>query len=265
MIGITPYAYAGLTAVRSNLAYAGEVVARVIFLGVVLYIFLQLWSTTYSETGAERLGGLTLAQMLWYLAVTESIVLSAPAVAPAIDEDVRTGALGVQLLRPLSNPIYRMWIAHGERAVRFAVNLGVGAAIALVLVGPVSLTPAGLALFAVTIPLAFVLDFLGALVIGLCAFWLENTSGLVILYSRVTMILGGMLFPIDLFPDWAQGALWYLPFSAILYGPARMFVAPDAGDLAGVLARQAIGVAVFSALAAAVYAAAVRRIHANGG
>ena len=265
MTAIGKYAFVGVTAARSNLAYAGEVAARVIFLGVVLYIFLQLWRTTFAETGAERLGGLTLAQMLWYLAVTEAITLSAPAVAPEIDQDVRTGALGVHLLRPLSYPLYRLWTAMGERAVRFSLNMAVGALLALVLVGPVPLTPSGLALFALSLPLAFVLDFLGYLVIGLCAFWMENTSGLVILYSRTTMILGGMLFPIDLFPDWLQGVLWYLPFPAVLYGPARMFVAPGAWDLAGVLARQAAGVAVYSLAAAAVYAAAVRRVYAHGG
>jgi hypothetical protein len=44
-----------------------------------------------------------------------------------------------------------------------------------------------------------------------------------------------------------------------------MFVAPDADFLAGLLARQAAWVTVFAALAALVYAAAVRRIHAHGG
>jgi ABC-2 type transport system permease protein len=45
--------------------------------------------------------------MLWYLMMTESILLSAPRVSMEIDEDVRTGRLSVQLLRPLSYVIAR--------------------------------------------------------------------------------------------------------------------------------------------------------------
>src|SRR5262249_59654028 len=86
------YTWLGLIAARSNLAYLSEVATRTLFLAVILFIFLQLWRVTYSETGAVRLGGLTLAQMLWYLAVTEAVTLSAPPVAPEGDQGVPTRA-----------------------------------------------------------------------------------------------------------------------------------------------------------------------------
>lgn len=262
---ITKYLYVGYTAVRSNVAYFGEVAVRVLFLGVVLYIFLQLWRVTYSETGAERLGGFTLAEMLWYLAITESIVLSAPPVTLAIDADVRTGTLAVHLLRPLSYPLYRMWTALGERAVRFAVNLIVASCVALVFVGPIHVSLRGLAIFACAVPLAFVLDFAAYFTIGILAFWLENTTGLTLIYSRVAMIFGGMLLPVELFPETLQRVIGWLPFASIVYGPARMFIHPDPAFLAGLIVRQIVAVSVLALAAASIYAAAVRRIHAHGG
>jgi len=265
MNALAKYVYVGRTAVRSNMAYLGEVAARVFFLTVILYIFLQLWLVTYAETGADRLGGLTLAQMLWYLVITEAITLSAPAVALEIDSDVRTGAIAVQLVRPLSYPLYRLWATLGERAVRFILNALVGSALALLMVGPIALSPQGLGLFLLALPLAFVLDFMAYLAIGLCAFWLENTSGLVLIYSRMTMIFGGVLLPIELYPDSVQWLLVNLPFASIAYAPARMFVDPNAFELVKVLARQGVGIAIFAAIAAAIYAAALRRIHAHGG
>ena len=190
---------------------------------------------------------------------------SAPLVAPEIDNDVRTGAISVHLLRPLSYPLYRLAATLGERFVRFTINATVGSIIALAFVGPIPFTAAGLAMFVVALPLAFVLDFMAYLVIGLLAFWLENTSGLVLIYSRVTLIFGGVLLPLELFPDAVQPLLHMLPFSSVVYGPARTFVAPDPEFLVGLLVRQAVGVAVFAVLAAAVYTVAVRRIHAHGG
>jgi viologen exporter family transport system permease protein len=265
MLGLRKYTWIGLTSARSNLAYLGEVVTRVIFLGVILYIFLRLWQVTYGETGAERLGGLTLAQMLWYLAMTESIILSGPRVAQEVDQDVRTGALAIQLVRPLSYPLYRMWTTLGERLVRFLLNAAVGILIVLAFVGSIPMTPGGLALFALALPLAFVLDFLASFLIGLGAFWLEDTSGLMLIYSRITMILGGMLIPLELFPDRLQPLLRALPFASIVYGPAHLFVQPDPDFLADLALRQAVAILVVALCVALVYRRALRRIHANGG
>src|SRR5262245_21816100 len=265
MIGLRKYTWVGLTSARSNIAYLGEVATRAIFLGVILYIFLQLWRATYAHAGVEQLGGFTLTQMLWYLAMTESITLSGPRVAQEVDQDVRTGALAVPLIRPLSYPLYRLWTTLGERLVRFLLNAVVGTAIALLFVGPIPLSLGSLALFVPALLLAFTLDFLGHFLIGLGAFWLEDTSGLMLIYSRVTMILGGMLLPIELFPVAWQPLLRALPFASMVYGPARLFVQPDAAFLADLVLKQAVAIVVFVMAVAFVYRVALRRIHANGG
>ncbi len=265
MRSLEKYAWVGLVSARSQLAYASEVLSRIIFLLVILYIFLRVWHVAYAETGCTSLAGLTLSQMLWYLMVAESIMLSGPRVTPVVDEEVRTGALAVQLIRPVSYPLYRLSVALGDRLVRFLLSLTAGIVIVLVLVGPIPLSAGGLLCFALSLPLAFVLDFLGYFLIGLAAFWLEDTTGLMLIYSRITMVLGGMLIPLDLFPESIRPALKALPFANIVYGPARLFVHPDSETLVRLLFTQAAAVAGFSILLWAVFMLALRRVHANGG
>ncbi|MBL1202702.1 MAG: ABC transporter permease [Nostoc sp. GBBB01] len=224
-----------------------------------------MWRITYAQTDAEQLGGLTLAQMLWYLGITESIVLSSPQVALEVDEDVRTGALAVQLIRPLSYPLYRLWTTLGERTVRFGLNVAIASLVALLFVGTIPLTFRGILLFVAVLPLAFVLDFLATFLVGLGAFWLENTSGLMLIYSRLTMILGGMLIPLELLPEKWQPILQALPFASILYAPARLFVHPDLSFAGELLMRQGVAIVVLTVLVALVYRTAVKRIHAHGG
>ena len=259
------YAWIALTAARSNVAYAGEVAARTVFLAVILFVFLQLWRVTYAETGAERLGGLTLVEMLWYLAMTECMTLSTPRVAWEVDQDVRTGALAVQLIRPLSYPLYRLSVFLGERLVRYAMNAVVASAVALALVGPIRVSAPGLALFLAALPLAFVLDFLAYVLIGLGAFWLEDTTGLTLIYSRVTMIMGGMLLPLELFPDALQSIARSLPFALVMYGPARLFVRPDGWFAVGLIVKQAVAMTLFAGAVFLVHRGAMRRLFANGG
>ncbi len=265
MIAMRKYVWVGLTSARSNIAYLTEVVSRSIFLGIILYIFLQLWKLTFRETGAAQLGGLTLAQMMWYLTMTEALTLSRSRVTDEIDSDVRTGALAIQLIRPLSYPLYRLWTNLGERTVKFIFNLLVGAVVVTLFVGGIPFTPGGLLMFLLTLPIAFVVDFLGLFLIGLGAFWLEDTSGIWLIYSRVTMILGGMLIPLELFPDWLQPIVRALPFSSVVYGPARMFVHPEASFLIDLLVRQGIALCIYAALVAIIYLIGVKRISANGG
>lgn len=265
MSNFNKYTWVGLTSARSNIAYFGEIAARTIFLGAILYIFLRLWQVTYSETGASELGGLSLPQMLWYLVMTEAIVLSEPRVTDEVDKDVRTGALAVQLIRPISYPLYRLWTTLGERLVRFALNIVVGSVIVFFFVGAIPFSLSGLAMFALSIPFAFVLDFLIYFLVGLGAFWLEDTSGLRLIFSRMTMILGGMLIPLELFPEFTQPFLRALPFASIVYGPARLFVEPNLPFLLDLLIRQSIAIVFFALATNWLYSIAIKRINANGG
>jgi viologen exporter family transport system permease protein len=265
MTAIAKYTWIGYTSVRSNLAYVGEIAARTTFMATVLYVFMRLWTAVYAGAGVERLGGLTLSQMLWYLMMTEAIVLSAPRVSVEVDEDVRTGRVAVQLLRPMSYPLSLYGKAMGERIVRFVLNFLSGSIVALVLAGPIPISVRGLAMFVLALPLAFAVDFLGYFIVGLFAFWLESTIGIALLYSRLTMLLGGMLMPLEVFPIRWQPILRLLPFATVVYGPARMFVAPDAGLLLKMGCVQCASLGVFAAVAAVIQKIAVKRIQSNGG
>jgi ABC-2 type transport system permease protein len=259
------YSWIAITSARSNLSYLSEVVARTIFLFVVLYIFLQLWRVTYQETQVTQLGGFTLAQMFWYLGITEAIVLSSSGVSRKVDEDVRTGALAVQLVRPVSYPFYQLWSNLGERLVRFSLNLCVSAILAFYFVGPIPLSLLGIGWFIVVLLIALILDFWCIFLVGLGAFWLEDTNGLILIYTRLKTLLGGMMIPLELFPDNWQPILQNLPFASILYGPARLFVAPDSQQAFQILRQQVIMLLVVGCLVAWVYQIGIRRIQANGG
>jgi len=259
------YFWVAFTSARSNLAYLGEVSGRVIFLAVILYIFLCLWKETYGCTGNQQLGGLSIAQMLWYLTITEAIILSAPKVSQLVDEDVRTGSFATYLVRPMSYPIYRLASSLGERSVRFASNLLAGGAVTALLVGPAGLQPIGLLLLLLALPFAFVIDFLGTFLIGLGAFWMEDTSGLFLIYSRGTMLIGGVLLPIELYPTKVQPLLKILPFANVAYAPAKLFVNPSLTELMLVLSRQLLGVAVLGLAVYFTYRVAKLRVFVNGG
>jgi ABC-2 type transport system permease protein len=101
--------------------------------------------------------------------------------------------------------------------------------------------------------------------VGLCAFWIEDTSGFTLIYSRMTMILGGMLVPLELFPDFARPIVEWLPFSSVVYAPARLFVRPNLELFASVIVRQTLSLLILSLIVFLIYRAGLKRIHSNGG
>lgn len=265
MKNLTKYLWIGYTAARSSLAYPYEVLVRTCFITVILYIFMRLWTLVYATAESASVGGLTFAQMLWYLVVTEAIYMSSPRVWAEVDQDVRTGRLAVQLVYPISYTLAHLSRSIGERLVRFSMNFGIGAVVALVLVGPIPIRVSGLAMFMLALPAAFLLDFLGMFLVGLCAFWLENTSGLALIYSRIVGMLGGVFLPIEIYPPKWQPVLRILPFAGMLSAPARMFVSPNVVLLRDVVVLQGAALLIYAAVVATVQRVALRRLFANGG
>ncbi len=58
--------------IASNLAYVMEVVFRSLFLIALIFVFGQLWRTTYSARGIQLLSGFSVSDMIWYLVATHS-------------------------------------------------------------------------------------------------------------------------------------------------------------------------------------------------
>jgi ABC-2 type transport system permease protein len=259
------YGTAFRVSVVNQLAYPGELWLRTIFLVLIMFIFSSLWHTTYGELGRATVGGFTLTEMLWYLAITESLILSRPRDSLRIDEEVRTGDLAYALVRPYSFVCFRYAQMLGERLVRLGVNLAVALPLAFLFSRGIGLDRQGLLPGAAIVLGAITIDYLLVLAICLLAFWVEDTASFLFVYDRLLMILGGMLLPISLFPDRLEAIARALPFSAVVYAPALVLVQFEPGLVVQVALRQGAALVVATVLAVAVFRLGVRRIHTNGG
>lgn len=254
-----------LVGLRDQRAYVGEVAVGGVILVIFLFILGTLWEATFRTQGVTILGGLTAPQMQWYVTFTEAMVMSRVNVARRIDEDVRTGELAYAMLRPGGYLTARLGAYLAERLVRFAFTLFLGAAVALALAGPVPLSAAAAAGALAVAALAFVLEYLIVAGIGIGAFWIEDTSGVYFAYTRVAMVLGGLLIPVDLFPDGIASVARILPFAAMIHAPARLALAPDASDLPEALLHVGASLVVTGCAVAMTYRAALARLSVQGG
>lgn len=258
------WAVLGIT-LASRFAYVGELLLRTLFLVLILYTFTQLWHTTNRSQDVVAATGFSIAQLIWYLAFTEAITMSATRINQEVDREVKSGDIAYRLARPLPYPLYHLGATLGERLLRFAINLVVGGAVALLFVGPVQLSMVGVLAGLSTALLGFIVDFVWSFAISLLSFWVEDTDGLHLLYSRALMILGGLLIPLDAYPAWLGNITRALPFQYLIYQPARLFVQGDAAGWVDVVVRQSLLAGVGLVPMLLLYHYGLRRVSTQGG
>ncbi len=251
--------------IASNLAYVMEVIFRALLLIVLVFVLGQLWTTTYTSRGITTLDGFSISDMVWYLVIAETIALSLPQLTRRIDQDVRSGQLAYLLGRPCNYVFYNFAQYLGERLVRLAMNGIVGAIVALIFVGLPHFTWMGIVAWPLVTFFALCIDFVAYFSIGLLAFWTEETSSFALIFNRLTLVLGGVLAPITIFPEPLRSIALILPFSTILYGPARTLVHFEADQFVLLLLHQLIMLAIGGVILLAIYQVAIRRVNINGG
>src|SRR4051812_2239440 len=101
-------------------AEPAELYARIVFFFMILGVFSSLWRAVRA-TGAN-VGG-NANTLVWYLAMTEWILLSAPHIQFRIEDDVRRGDIAYQITRPASYLGAHVALSLGALAARAPVLL----------------------------------------------------------------------------------------------------------------------------------------------
>jgi ABC-2 type transport system permease protein len=248
----------------NSLAYPGELIGRSLVILPFMWIFYQLWRITFQSTGSEVINGLTLTTTLWYLMMAETIELSRPRLGNVISEAVKDGSIAYILSKPYDFLLYHYSTSMGETVFRALLNAVVGSAMVWALVGAPPGALGALAVLPVLLG-AWTLNFCITALIGLSAFWVEDISAFLWIYQKLAFILGGLLIPLDFYPPALQSFAKALPFAAMTYGPARLFVDPSLQGFLSVLWMQAAWIAVFATALALFYRRSIGVLTVNGG
>jgi ABC-2 type transport system permease protein len=264
-VQMTRYAFVLLTSARQQFIYRSELVARFIQMALFMGVFMALWSTAFAVSGQGELQGYTLIEMVWYLAMTETIALSTSRIFVEISEAVKAGDLAYTLARPLSYPFFQVANSLGSSAPRLLLNLLTASAVVALGMRQFAGSLPGLAAFLGLAALALLLDALIAVLIGLAAFWMEEVMPVYWIYSKLVFTLGGLFLPLELFPESLRRAVQWLPFQFITYAPARAFVKFDPEFVLRAALGQIAYVALFAAVVLLAWRQAQRRMVVHGG
>lgn len=195
-----------------------EILIRSLFFLVILYIFSKLWQAT------QFFNILNQESMIWYLSVTELIVLSIPLIQVDMENDIRSGDIVYQLIKPINYLWIKISDCIGAFLFRFTFLLLIAIPFCIYLS---DFIPSFHILFisyltAIAAGLIFILFHA---IIGLLSFKLQDSTPIFWVWQRCSFLFGGLIIPLDFYPPYLKNAFYVFPFASLLYGPARSVLA----------------------------------------
>ena len=251
---------------KELLAYRNAVWAA--FLSRIVYLYMQfcLWNALFSSQATAKLP-MSREDTLRYVIV--ATIISAFIECDAIqwiNSQIQSGDVAVQLIRPV-----------GFNAMVFAKHVGKSAVKLLLFSVPLALVSAfffrmplvvrtQMAFALVSVLLAYLIQFLYSLIIGLMAFWLIVTWPLNMLLGAVYKLLSGSWIPAAMFPDALKTVNTFLPFRAIYEIPVSILTVPmDGKRIASRLAVQVFWLTFLFILKNVTWKTGTKKLVVQGG
>lgn len=208
--------------IREHVAYSSAIWAK--FFSKVVYLYLQfsIWNALFLSNGQMN-SVLKQDDILNYIIV--ATIISTFIECNTIEwmnDQIRTGNIVTELIRPV-NFKKMVFSRHLGGTVISIVFYCIPLSILVRIMISKPLPWHKQILYGVlSIILAYCIQFLYSLIIGLLAFWLIVTWPLNMLLSAVYKLLSGAWIPVTMFPDFLNKINYFFPFRAIYAIPVTI-------------------------------------------
>jgi ABC-2 type transport system permease protein len=227
-----------------------------------------LWLTAFQDQ--RRVAGYDLSEMLLYtigVMVLRTMITS--HIEWGMDYEIRQGLLSTYLVKPFS--VWGFWFVgesawKGMRAIWLTPVL-IGCLVWLgPTIGAASFPLERLPLLLVSVLLGYMVCFFLKLCLGFIGFWTNDIVGTTTLYEVTATILGGIIVPLALLPDWLRTVALFLPIQAVYSVPMGVLLAKDTGvnPLVGIAIQLGWIIGLWL-LALVMWRAGLRRYESVGG
>jgi len=211
-----------LIGIKEHTAYLNSVWAN--FLSKVVYLYMQfaLWNALFSSNAGKSIP-LSHDDTIRYI-ITATIISTFMEcdVIEWINQQIGSGDVANQLIRPVDYKAMIFSRHLGTSAVRlvlYAIPLGI---VVKIFYNKPLICREQIIYGIISVLIAYMIQFLYSLIIGLMAFWLIVTWPLNMLLAAIYKLLSGSWIPVVMFPGLLAKINMFLPFRAIYAIPVTI-------------------------------------------
>lgn len=250
--------------VREIHAYRVWLVLGVFQVLLQLLLLRAIWQAVYG--GRDAVEGVPIDTMITYLTIIGLLeFMTRFEIAGRIQQRIDEDRVAVDMVRPVS---------FVKQMVSLTLGYSAGEWVALVVVIPALLLAGSLAppaygvflVFLASFVLAYTVNLLISLLIGLSSFWLISAGGMRAVVMVSSGLLSGALVPVWFMPEPLRTVVEWLPFQATAFLPASIYVEQAQGwEMWRALGVQAVWVVALWATSAFMWRRAQNRLVVQGG
>jgi ABC-type uncharacterized transport system permease subunit len=261
---LEPYLEFAKKAISREATYRFDVFTSIGSFVVRVYLLRMVWTALYAHNAAPS--DLPLHTIITYstIALLMGLVLDIDQTR-ILHDKLHDGSIATDFMKPINVPLY--FFSDGTGEVVFHAFLIVPALLLSLLFVHIDIpAPGVLAAFALSFLLGYFVGFCINFILNCIAFWTLEISGVQLILTWVTDLLGGGIIPLILFPLALQKAIFVLPFAAMFSTPLLIYVGhiPPSG-YAAAFGLQISWLLLLAAGAWIIWRAGARRVIVQGG
>jgi ABC-2 type transport system permease protein len=234
-----------------------------IFFGLVRSMILEGF---YAASSAPQ--PMPLAQAITYVWLGQAFLLLVPWTTDGeLKRMIQSGNVAYELVRPVD--LYGVWFF---RSVALRIAPTTLRAIPLLILAwsvfgmQLPASPAATLAWLASTACAFFLAGAFTTLITISFMWTIGGEGTARLLPSFAFFFSGMVIPLPLFPDWAQGVISFLPFRGLIDGPFRLYSGSIPAYCAWrVIGHQLLWTAAFILLGRHLLKRGLKRLVVQGG
>ena len=191
---------------------------------VFFFVNYNLWTSIYNGDTSLTIKGYTYKEMISYHAWGLIVgMLARGHMSGNLAEEIRLGRISSYLVYP-----FNFWEYQTASFVAFQGIQLISSALAVLILfftGILHLESYSTLFLGLgyCVYVSF-FWFMTQFIIGLFAFWLDETWILRVIFMLISGFLAGSYFPLDLYPEWLRQILEFLPFAYIQYYPVKILM-----------------------------------------
>jgi len=232
---------------------------RLSFLAALVFTTEQLWIVIGHK-------GFDPVNIVWYLTMNEMLFFAYDEkLQTKIFNDIRSGNIGYSLIRPFSYIKQIVIEGMGVFCVRLPFLMLGGGILAYCMTGAFPTTFYGVGAIFILMLLSGFFMTLCMVSIGLIGLYMQSVKSIFMIWQKFMFVLGGLLFPLTVYPKLMQDIAAYTPFPWGLYEISRLIYEFSWGAVFNTSLHLLMWTVIMFLLSGWLYKLLLKKVSVNGG
>lgn len=253
-----------MKAISFRAGHIMNIIGNLIYMIIVFF----LWKAIFMSSLSATINGMTFIDTVVYLMFANALYRLMDAnLVWDIGEDIRSGAITMDLIKPMSYPLYTFFKHAGNYIIAFLISFFPTFLICVILFEKNMVIGYNLIFFLISMIIGLLINFCIDFLVGMICIFTQSIWGINILKEVVVSILSGALVPLNFYPDWLLKVVNLFPFQAI-YHTTIQFLTNDTmqlNDYLFSLLRQLMWLFIILCLSGFCWSRIIHKLTINGG